>query len=161
MSEASLYAPVAAWLRKHLRDRHPRSTVFARDAHSLPLSRIIRQLDLVGRFPQSELWDIRIDVVGIVAARRLAQIVLVECKAGELTLMDVCQLLGYSLVVKPAAAILLSPAPVSDGLAQLLRLHGRYDVLEYGPCRRLRIVRWDEARGEVDLASVLPPGEHL
>ncbi|MBM4038049.1 MAG: hypothetical protein FJ290_06000 [Planctomycetes bacterium] len=161
MDEASLYAPVVEWLKGYLKSRQPRSKVFARDCHRTHLSRVVRQLGLLERFPQSELWEIKIDVVGIVISPRSSQMVLVECKADQITLMDVCQLLGYSLVVKPAAALLVSPCPISDGLAQLLRVHGRYDILEYERHRRLRIATWNAARGEIDHASVLPPGEHL
>ncbi len=127
-NEDSLYEPVTQWLQRYLQGRYPRSSVLARDCHRVSLSRVIRQLDLVEQFPQSDLWDIQIDVVGIVVKPRSALLVLVECKARQPRLMDVCQLLGYSLVVKPAAAILVSPCPVSNGLAQLLRVHGRYDV---------------------------------
>ena len=160
-NEARLYVPVAQWLSRYLSARHPRSKVFARDCHNINLSRVVRQLQLSERFPQSELWEIKIDVVGIVVSKRHARITPVECKAGKPTLRDVCQLLGYSLVVKPAASLLLSPAPISNGLAQLLRVHGRYDILEYHRGRRLLIAKWIAGRNDMDQASVLPPGEHL
>lgn len=99
--------------------------------------------------------------MGAVLGRRAGDIVLVQCKQHRPGLRDVCQLLGYCLVVKPAAALLLSPAPIGDSLAQLLRVHGRYDILEYDRGRRLRIARWIESRRDIDHASLLPPGEHL
>jgi hypothetical protein len=160
-SDKQLYEPVGDWLLRYLSERHRGSRVLVRECHRTPLSSVIRRLGLAERFLHSDLWHIKVDLVGIVLGRRLAKIVLVECKAGQPTLMDVCQVLGYCLVVKPVAALLLSPAPISDGLAQLLRVHGRYDILEYERHRRLRIATWNPARGEMDHASILPPGEHL
>jgi hypothetical protein len=125
------------------------------------LGGVIRRAALGGRFPQSELWDIKVDLAGVVLRPRLAQIFLVQCNSHRPTLLDACQMLGYCLVVKPAAALLLSPEPISDGLARLLRVHGRYDILEYAKGRRLRIAQWHRERGEVIAGSVLPPGEYF
>lgn len=161
MTEESLYGPVAHWLGVLLKQNHPRCRVQARDTHRISLNRVIREAQAAERFPQSELWDIKVDVVGMALGRSLTQLILVECKVGRPGLRDVCQLLGYCRVVKPAAALLVSPAPISDRLAQLLLVHGRYDILEYDQGRRLRLERWVEGRNEVDPASVLPPGEHL
>jgi len=160
-SETGLYGPVVGWLQRCLSDRHPRSRVIVEDSHRWPVSRVIRKLGIQAAFPQAEHWDIRVDVVGFVLGRASNRIVLVECKAGPPTLMNVCQLLGYSLVVKPSLAILVSPEPPSDSLAELLRVHGRYDILEYAKGRRLRIAQWHRERGEVIAASVLPPGEYF
>lgn len=160
-SETSLYQPVCRWLHSFLSDRYSRSRIVVEDSHRSPLSTVIRRLGLHRTFPASELWDIRIDVTGLVVGRKASRIALVECKAGAPTLMHVCQLLGYSLVVKPSLAILLSPEPPADSLAALLRVHGRYDILEYQKGRRLRIAQWDRGRNEVIPSSLLPPGEHF
>ena len=160
-NEQRLYAPIAQWLRRLLTARHPRSTVVVRDSHRTALGQVIRGLGLVERFPQSELWELKVDVVGVVVSPRRAEVAIVECKVGQPNLMHVCQLLGYSLVVKPAVSLLISPKPISDSLAQLLRVHGRYDILQYDKARRLRIARWVEGRNDIDHTSLIPPGEHF
>lgn len=62
---------------------------------------------------------------------------------GEITLRDVSQLLGYSKVVNPGIAILISPESVSRSMHHLLHSYQRYDVLDYSLNRRIRICRWD------------------
>ncbi len=158
-TKAALYTPVAAWLERYLRLRRARSQVMVRDAHRWSLDRVIRDLDLAGRFPQSEFREIRADVVGFVIGPRDASILLVECNPAAPTLVDVGKFLACCVVVRPAAAFLISPLPVSNGLASLLRVYGRYDVLEYGKGLRLRIAQWDSRRGEIIASSLLPPGE--
>jgi len=78
-----------------------------------------------------------------------------------ITLRDVGQILGYSLVAKPEYAFIVSPEGISDSLNALFRSFGRYDILEYAPGRKIRIVQWDLTRKEIDSRTLLPPGEFI
>lgn len=159
MSEADLYVPVCKWLEERLKARYRKMDVQVFDSHSTRLSRIIGGLGLERVFPEFNAWDVKVDVTGVVSDGEVGHIALVECKSGRLTLRDVGQLLGYSVVVDPILAILLSPAPPTDPLVTLLKDYGRLDVLQYGRSRRhIRITQWDETKCEVRPESVLPPG---
>jgi hypothetical protein len=129
------------------------------DTHNVNLSRLINDLGLQNLFPQFNAWDVKVDVTGIVSNEKNGYLALVECKVKQLTLRDIGQLLGYSIVVNPILSVLTSPTPPSDPLITLLKDYGRLDVLQYGPKRRhIRIAKWDHVKNEVIPSSVLPPG---
>jgi len=159
-TDSEMYGPVARWLRGFLRGRHPRSRVVVADSHSSYLSQTLRRLGLASRFPEADLWQVKVDIVGVALSRKKATLAIVECKARRPTLKDVCQLLGYSRLMRPDLALLLSPSPPSDPLARLLVVHGRYDILDYGG-GTLRIARWLAGRDDIDHASLLPRGMAL
>lgn len=162
MNEAILYEPVRFWLEKTLKGRYKRMQVRAFDSHKIKLSRLISDLGLQNLFPQFNAWDVKVDVTGIVSNKTKSYLALVECKTGNLTLRDVGQLLGYSIVVNPVLSILVSPSPPSDPLATLLKDYGRLDVLVYGPQKRyIKIAKWNITRKEIVPASVIPPGRLL
>jgi len=134
-------------------------TVRVYDSHAIALSRLITTLSLQNLFPQFSAWDIKVDVTAVISNKEVGHMALVECKTTPLTLRDVGQLLGYSIVVNPILSVLVSPSPPTDPLITLLRDYGRLDVLQYGPNRRyIRIARWDKVRGEVLATSIIPPG---
>ena len=159
MNEAELYEPVRAWLETILKDHYKRMNVRVFDSHNLRLSRLITDLGFQSLFPQFNAWDVMVDVTGIVSNDKKGYLALVECKTKQLTLRDVGQLLGYSIVVNPILSVLTSPSPPSDPLITLLKDYGRLDVLQYGPSRRhIRIAKWDIVKREVIPSSMLPPG---
>ena len=159
MSEVDLYEPVRRWLERRLKAKYRRMDVQVFDSHSKRLSRIVSDLGLQSVFPQSNAWDVKVDVTGVVSDGKHGHIALVECKAKQLTLRDIGQLLGYSIVVDPIVAVLVSPSPPTDPLLTLLRDYGRLDVLQYGPQKRyIRLASWHKGRSEVIPSSVIPPG---
>lgn len=162
MNEEELYEPVRAWLERVLRGRYRRMDVRVFDSHRVKLSKMINESGLQRLFPQFNAWDVKVDVTGIISSEKKGYLALVECKVKQLTLRDVGQLLGYSIVVNPILSVLTSPASPSDPLITLLKDYGRLDVLEYGPQKRhIRIAKWDSVRNEVIPSSVLPTGRLL
>ena len=159
MSEAEFYRPVRAWLERVLRDKYKRMNIQVFDSHNVKLSRLIADLGLQRCFPQFNAWDVKVDVTGVVSSGQTGYLALVECKANQLTLRDVGQLLGYSIVVNPILSVLTSPCSPSDPLITLLKDYGRLDVLQYGPRRRhIRIAKWDTTRNEIIPNSLIPSG---
>ena len=156
-SDAEMYGPVARWLRGFLRGRYPRSRVVVADSHNSYLSQTLRRLGLASRFPEADLWQVKVDIVGVALSRKKTTLAIVECKARRPTLKDVCQLLGYSRLMRPDLALLLSPSPPSDPLARLVLVHGRHDLLDYGS-GTMRLARWLPERGDIDHSSLLPRG---
>jgi len=159
LKECELYRPVADWLARILKERYRSMRVEVFDSHATKLSRLINDVGLQHLFPQFNAWDIKVDITGVVSNEEEGYLALVECKIKALTLRDVGQLLGYSIVVDPILSILTSPGDPTDPLRTLLRDYGRLDVLEYGRNKRfIRIARWDSVRREIESPSLLPPG---
>jgi hypothetical protein len=159
--ESELYEPVRHWLETSIKHRFRQCDVRAYDTSRTKVSSLIARLGLQSAFPESSVWDIQADITALVTGKK-NHIAFVECKMGNINLRDVGQLLGYSRVARPVAALLLSPKPVTDNLRNLLVVYGRYDILEYDQDgNRIMIVRWDAARCSVMHGATLPPGEHL
>ena len=162
MNEVELYEPVRIWLERVLRQHYKRMNIRVFDTHNVKLARLINDLGLQTLFPQFNAWDVKVDITGIISNKKKGYLALVECKVKQLTLRDVGQLLGYSIVVNPILSVLTSPASPSDPLITLLKDYGRLDVLEYGPQKKhIRIAKWDNVKNEVIPSSVLPPGRLL
>ena len=161
IKESSLYEPVQRWLMTRLKEKfkRQRADVYTFDSHKTNLSTLIQQQGLQNHFPQFSAWDIKVDITGIIIKPKSADLVFMECKTGPVTWLNVGQLLGYSRVANPLYSFLVSPEPPSDKLSILLETFGRYDILEYGKSRTIRILRWDIGREEVCLSDVFPPGK--
>lgn len=158
--EGDLYPQVAEWLRGYLKGRHPRARISAYDTHKTELSNFLRTHGLHKHFPDFSAYEIQVDVTAVVERKNTVDLAFVECKMGAITLRDVGQLLGYSLVARPELSFLLSPKGLSDRLATLLLTFGRQDILGYGENRMIRLAAWDLLRREINLSSLVPKGSH-
>ena len=134
--------------------------VSAFDTHKTELSSFLRREGFHRHFPDSSAYEIEVDVTGVIERRDSVKLAFVECKIGPITLRDVGQLLGYSLVARPELSFLVSPRGLSDRLAAQLLTFGRQDILVYGKDRLIRLGVWDEARGELDVSTLVPKGCH-
>lgn len=157
--EAQMYKPVMAWLKSYLLTRHPGYRVSVHNTSRQRLEALIRDEGLQKAFPQYASYEFMVDITGILKRGKVVKLAFVECKLKDITLSDIGQLLAYSIVAQPAYAFILSPADLSSGLSQLLKVHQRYEVLDYG-AGRIKVARWDAQRQEIISASLLPPGEH-
>ncbi len=160
ISEREIYESVRSWLGSYLRGIHPRAEIRTYDTHSVQLSTLIASEGLQRMFPDYSAYEIKVDVTAVVLTSTSARLAFVECKIGPITLRDVGQLLGYSLVAQPEISILVSPKGLSDRLSALLVTLGRTDILAYGNREQLRLATWDLIRNEVKLSSLLPKGSH-
>jgi len=161
MNEVRLYPDIVKWLKSYLKDRHSHSEIQVYDTHKINLSRFIVDQKLHKFFSEYNAFEIKVDITAIIRAKKRISLAFVECKVKPITLRDVGQILGYSLVAKPEYAFIVSPEGISDSLNALFRSFGRYDILEYAPGRKIRIVQWDLTRKEIDSRTLLPPGEFI
>jgi hypothetical protein len=160
LAERELYPEVAEWLVRHLQGKYRRASVEAHDTHRSLLSSFLLSQGLHKHFRDCQAYEIQVDVTGIVRTRTQVRLAFVECKVAPITLRDVGQLLGYSLVARPEWSYLLSPAGFSEKLRTLLLTFGRLDILAYGKDRTIRLAEWNPSRREINLASLLPRGGH-
>lgn len=159
-AEHAMYAPVTEWLRRFMASRFPRAEISVEDTHNVSLSRFVQDAGIQRFYPEYQSFDVKVDVVGLVRSARTCSLVLVECKINPVNLRDVGQLLGYSLVVQPAASFLISPRWWSGSLRSLLETYERTEVLRYGK-RAIRVCKWDPDRQAVLQESVFPRGPLL
>lgn len=161
MMEKELYPQTRDWLLNFLNQRYKKAEIFVEDTHKILLSDFLERSGIPEKFPEFKAYDIKVDITGIIITNKKAHLVFVECKIKPIRLLDVGQLLGYSLVSKPLYAYLFSPEGISDPLNRLLKIYGRYDILRYGKELTLKIAQWDIKRKEPLWSTVLPSGEHL
>lgn len=159
--ENALYPHVAKWLARYLRNRFPKATSSAFDTHKTDLSVFLQKKGLDHYFPDAGAFEIKVDITGVVQIKESVKLAFVECNAGPITLRDLGQLLGYSLVARPEFSFLTSPEGVSDKLRTLLLTYGRIDVLQYAKTRTIQLGDWNSVRQELDLSSVIPKGGHV
>ena len=160
-----MYSPVTKWLQKHLESLFKRAEISVYDTHTTPLNEVILRKGFQHYF-ESNIWqtfDIRIDIAGFVIRKNKLDCVFIECKASQISLSHVSQLLGYCRVANPLFAYLLSTHGVGASLNSLIMTYNRSDILEYywekgHKPRRMLLAKWNELSKNVEFDTLLPPG---
>ena len=160
-SESKMYPEVVAWLRNRLSSKHRRANIVVRNTSNQTLSRVITDLGLQEHFPEYLGYEVQCDVTGFAIHKTRADIYLVECKLRPISLKDFSQLLGYSRVVKPKVAVIVSPRGISRGMSELLNVHRRFDILEFASGRNVILATWDQNLREPKMDSLFPPGSRF
>jgi hypothetical protein len=160
-SESELYPEVIRWLEKYLKGKHPKAEIKAYDTSRQDLSEFLRQHKLHSFFAEFETYVIKVDIIAAMKYKDQCDLAFVECKLNAINLKDVSQLLGYSRVVKPKYSLIISPAGISAPLNTLVKIFKRYDILEYQKGFKIKIAEWNKAAKEIDIATLLPSGEHF
>jgi len=158
-----MYPEVINWLQRFLKGRFPKYLIDVRDTHKMPLNRFIERHQLAHYF-DTRIWqtyEIRVDVTGFIVGEKRKGLALVECKLGSASLLDFCQLLGYSRVASPLLSFLISPQGISSGLNMLLVGYARDDLLEYYQMpgespRKIVLAKWDSVAKQIEIASAIP-----
>lgn len=158
MNERELYPHVVTWLSSFLRDRYKRSKVDVYDTSAKMLSTFLYEKGLSDLFPRSDAFEIQVDITGVIRSSKQARLAFVECKTHTVSLKDVSQLLGYSLVARPLFSFLVSTGSVSTSVWKLVEDLNYLDILKYDDKRYIRICQWDTLRKEVKINSVIPRG---
>jgi hypothetical protein len=161
MTEKEIYPQIVQWLSKYLKSHYKKSKIIVKDTHTIALSKFLKVIGMDKKFPEYTAYDIKVDVTGVISSFNKTHLVFVECKINFIKLLDVGQLLGYSLVAKPIFSFLVSPKGISDSLHNLLKIYGRYDILKYDKERSIKIAKWDINKKEPLWDSLLPPGEYI
>jgi len=161
MKVVELYPDVIKWFKRYLGDRHSHSEIDVYDTHKTILSRFILKENFYNFFPEHKSFYFNVDITAVIRTKNNVSLAFVEYKNKPVTLKDVGQILGFSMVAKPLYSFIISPEGISDALNSLLRTFGRYDILEYEKSKRIKIAQWDISRREIDSRTFLPPGEFI
>ncbi len=147
MREFDFYPDVKVWLSAYLASHYRTAQIIVEDTHDIKLSNFIFRKKLTNKFPQYKVFDIKTDVTGIINKRNgVSELVFVEFKVTKITLNNVGQLLGYSLVAHPLLSFLMSPAGISQTLFNLFYRYKRLDILQYSKNKKIQIIPWGVSR---------------
>lgn len=163
--EEDMYPDIKKWLEQYLASKYPNWEIKVYDTSKTTLSQFLIQSRIQNYFPHYTTYDVKVDVTSILKdlQKKRYFIVLVECKLKSISLKDVSQILGYSRVVRPLHAMIISPKGLTSPVAHLFQKLKRYDVLAYefdhkGRARKyVKIGTWDAKRKEVLPNSWIPP----
>lgn len=159
MKELELYQPVKIWLNGYLkRNLKPQSIIKTYIGANEFISKILIRKGFSNKIKYSYLFNIKVDVFSVVLQNDKAGLVLVECKTTKLTLQHLSQLMGYSRIIQPVGAVLLSPKGRTTGLNAFLSGSREYNLLSYGNNRKITIAKWNREKNEVDIINCLPKG---
>lgn len=160
-SEKELYPEIIEWFERYLKGKYPKAEIKAYDTSRQDLSEFLRRHKLHLFFPEFETYVIKVDITVSIKYRDKCDLAFVECKLNSINLNDISQLLGYSRVVRPKHSFIVSPNTISAPVSTLIKIFKRYDILEYAAGARIRIAQWNKITQEIDISTLLPPGEHL
>lgn len=161
INESELYPDVIRWLERYLKDKHLRTEIKAYDTSRQDLSEFLRRHKLHSFFAEFETYVIKVDITAVIKNNDKCELAFVECKLNPINLKDISQLLGYSKVVKPKYSFIISPSGISAPVNSLIKIFKRYDILEYQKGLKIKIAQWNKVAREIDISTLLPPGEHV
>ena len=156
-----MYPGVIEWFGNYLSAYHKRSKIEVFNTSQVLLSRFLETKDYHRCFREYLTFEIKVDITGIIRTQKRAFLSFIECKLKPITLKDVSQLLGYSRVAQPLYSLIISPKGISKSMNYLLKTFNRYDILEYGQEKSIRVASWNYAKKEIDISTLLPPAKFL
>ena len=151
-NEIEIYPDLIVWLEKKLKDDFGKKAkkITVLDTHDSDLSNFIIKLKYQRFFADFPTYKIRQDITGFIEYEDKVELILVEVKIGQLKLIDLSQIIGYSCIALPIFSILIAPAGMGSTLAKLLTSFGRKDILEFRPGRKIKVLKWDEKKQDID-----------
>lgn len=154
-NEIEMYPDIIVWLKKRLEENFGRKAkkITVLDTHDSDLSNYIMRLKYQKFFPEFTTYKIRQDITGFIEYDDKVDLVFVECKNSELTLINLSQLIGYSFIALPIFSILIAPQGMGTTLNKLLTSFNRKDVLEFRPKKRIEVLKWNKNKQDVDFMN--------
>ena len=151
-NEIDIYPDLIVWLENKLKGDFGKKAkkISVLDTHDSDLSNFIIKLKYQRFFADFPTYKIRQDITGFIEYEDKVELVFVEVKIGQLKLIDLSQIIGYSCIALPIFSILIAPAGMGSTLAKLLTSFGRTDILEFRPGRKIQVLKWDERKQDID-----------
>lgn len=158
LAEKDMYPDVTRWWRNYLISYYRRSEVIVSNTSRTVLWKFLQDKGLSSYFKDYLSYEIQVDITGIIKTQKRVFLTFVECKLKPISLRDISQLLGYSVVARPLYSLIVSPRGISKSVNYLLTTFNRYDILKYGDNRSIRVANWNSQRKEIDLTTLIPSG---
>ncbi len=151
-NEIEIYPDIIVWLENRLKGDFGRKAkkITVLDTHDSYLSNFIIKLNYQRFFSDFTTYKIQQDITGFIEYEDKVELVFVEVKIGQLKLIDLSQLIGYSCIALPIFSILIAPAGMGSTLAKLLTSFNRRDILEFRPGRKIEVLKWDGVKQDID-----------
>ncbi len=153
-NEIEIYKDIIPWLENRLKGDFGRKAkkITVLDTHDSDLSNFIIKLKYQRFFTDFTTYKIRQDITGFIEYQDKVELVFVEVKIGQLKLIDLSQLIGYSCIPNPFPifSILIAPAGMGSTLAKLLTSFNRRDILEFRPGHKIEVLKWDAKKQDID-----------
>lgn len=151
-NEIEIYPDIIIWLENRLNGDYGRKAkkITVLDTHDSYLSNFIIKLKYQRFFSDFTTYKIQQDITGFIEYEDKVELVFVEVKIGQLKLIDLSQLIGYSCIALPVFSILLAPAGMGSTLSKLLTSFNRKDILEFRPGRKIEVLKWEEKKQDID-----------
>lgn len=150
--EIEMYPDIIKWLDKNLVEKFGGNSkkIIVLDTHDSNLTNFIIKLKYQKFFPEFTTYSIRQDITGFIEYEDKVELVFVECKNTKLNLINLSQLIGYSCIALPIFSILISPQGMGTTLSKLLTSFNRTDILEFRPNKKIKILKWDYNKQDID-----------
>jgi hypothetical protein len=156
-NEIEIYPDIINWLEKRLNEEFGKKAkqITVLDTHDSDLLNFIINLNYQKFFPEFTTYKIRQDITGFIEYENKVELVFVEVKIGQLKLIDLSQLIGYSCVPNPFPifSILIAPEGMGSTLAKLLTSFNRKDILEFRPGHKIQVLKWDSKKQDIDFMN--------
>ena len=156
-NEIEIYKDIIPWLENRLKGDFGRKAkkITVLDTHDSDLSNFIIKLKYQRFFTDFTTYKIRQDITGFIEYEDKVELVFVEVKIGQLKLIDLSQLIGYSCIPNPFPifSILIAPAGMGSTLAKLLTSFNRRDILEFRPGHKIEVLKWDAKKQDIDFMN--------
>lgn len=151
-NEIEIYPDIKVWLENRLNGDFGRKAkkITVLDTHDSYLYNFIIKLNYQRFFSDFTTYKIQQDITGFIEYEDRVELVFVEVKIGQLKLIDLSQLIGYSCIALPIFSILIAPAGMGSTLAKLLTSFNRKDILEFRPGRKIEVLKWDAVKQDID-----------
>lgn len=154
-NELEIYPDLIIWLENRLIGDFGKKAkkITVLDTHDSDLSNFIIKLKYQRFFSDFTTYKIRQDITGFIEYEDKVELVFVEVKIGQLKLIDLSQLIGYSCIALPVFSILIAPEGMGSTLAKLLTSFNRKDILEFRPGRKIQVLKWDPQKQDIDFMN--------
>ena len=153
--EKDLYPEITDWFKQYLTDKYKNHNITTTyETSKKSLDAVLSSYGL--RFDHLSGLLIKIDILGIITKNNNnPQLAFIEVKDEDLTLKDLGQLWGYTMIANPIESFLISSTGIGS-LYKIFKIHRRMELLHYGDGRMMNIVKWNSDRKIIDYDTKIP-----
>jgi len=152
MKEKDLYVPIKEAFEKFYSCSYKNcffevtSEIYVRD--------FISKHRLTRFYPDYQLFLIKVDICGVIQVKkRQKRLVIVEVKKSKINIEHISQILGYSKIILPEEAWIISPKKWINTVENIAEF--RKDVLKYNEDKYIKIAMFDMSSKTIKPGNIL------